>query len=325
MAPSRLRLQQEVAQFQLQCWAPTTRRAYKAHKRAYFQFCALYSFDPVPATSDQLSMYAAYLARRLKYSSIKQYLNIVRLLHLQCDLPNPLLDFNLKITLRGITRALGDTPSSEIPITPPMLHHLLTKLHLDSPGDAAIFAAALTMFFGLLRRANVIPPAAAPFDPDLHLRRCDVTFSTESVTLNIRWSKTNQFRQRQKLIPLPRIKGHVLCPAQALYHYFLLTPNAPQQGPAFVVPTGTGNFSPISPQCFVSRIKSCLSDICSPADLGGHSFRRGGASWLRNCGVDIDFIRELGDWASEAYTRYVIVDTCNITSTLSRAAQCLPS
>ena len=68
-------------------------------------------YTPVPATSQVISRYATFLARSLKFSSIKQYMNIIRLLHLEWDLPNPLCNnFVVQQTMRGnmtdITRYL---------------------------------------------------------------------------------------------------------------------------------------------------------------------------------------------------------------------------
>ncbi|KAK7089168.1 hypothetical protein V1264_024786 [Littorina saxatilis] len=47
---------------------------------------------PVPVNEQTVAQYAAYLARRLKPSSIKQYINIIRILHLESGLPHPFKD-----------------------------------------------------------------------------------------------------------------------------------------------------------------------------------------------------------------------------------------
>ena len=45
-----------------------------------------------PASQETTAMYAAYLAQRLKSSSVRQYLNIVRIIHLGAGLVSPLKD-----------------------------------------------------------------------------------------------------------------------------------------------------------------------------------------------------------------------------------------
>ncbi len=79
-------LSRDVQQFRLQTYAPSTQRAYRCHKASYLAFCAAMGYPPVPASTTTLCKYAALLARTLKYTSIKQYLTIVRYLHLEWSL-----------------------------------------------------------------------------------------------------------------------------------------------------------------------------------------------------------------------------------------------
>ena len=95
--------------------------------------------------------------------------------------------------------------------------------------DMRQWAAALLMFFGLLRHSNVIPLSGAQH----HLKRDDLSLNPGGVRVTIRWSKTDQFRTRKRVIPYPRIKSHPLCPTQAVSNAFQLTPAAPPDGPAF--------------------------------------------------------------------------------------------
>ena len=302
-------LQQEVAFYRSQCWASNTKKTYATHRKCYLSFCSAINVSPVPATATVLSLYAAYLARRLCYKSVKQYMNIVRILHLEWGLGNPLADnFHLHTTLQGIRRHKGDITCRKAPITPQLLLLLQNQLNLSTPKDACLWAAALLMFFGLLRRSNVLPPSRGGFDADRHLRRCDVSFSSEGTSVRVRWSKTIQFRERELLLPLPRICNHPLCPTTALFHAFRLSPEAPPQGPALVYPVD-GRLAALTSIQFVELIKAKLQGHCPVQDIAGHSFRRGGACWAYSTGVPIDTIRQLGDWRSNAYTDYTICDT----------------
>ena len=42
--------------------------------------------------------------------------------------------------------------------------------------------------------------------------------------------------------------------------------------------------------------------------FAGHSFRRGGASWAYQAGLGVDTIRQIGDWQSNSYTKYIVED-----------------
>lgn len=317
-------LQAEVDFYRTICWSGNTKRTYASHRRAYLAFCAKTGLSPVPATTNTICLYAAYLARRLKFSSIKQYLNIIRILHLEWQLPNPMLDnFHLKTTLRGIRRHLGDRVSRKDPITPQLLLNLLSHLDITTPLGACVWAAALLMFFGLLRRSNVLPASSGTFNPILHLRRQDFTFTAQGLKVTIRWSKTNQFRDRIQILPLPRIPGHRLCPTQAVFHALSLTPGAPPEGPALVLPHGS-MFRPLTASAFVSAVKQGLQGQYDTSRIAGHSFRRGGACWAYSCGVPVDLIRQLGDWRSNAYTLYTLCDTPLVTKAMSLMTKTLP-
>ena len=84
-------------------------------------------------------------------------MNIVRLLHLEFGLKNPLaINFKIKCVLKGIRRDLGDTPTRKLPIDPSLLLKILSKLDLDNIEDCNVWAAALVMFYGMLCRSNAL-------------------------------------------------------------------------------------------------------------------------------------------------------------------------
>ena len=317
-------LQKEVEFYHSICWSDNTKRSYSSHRRSYLTFCFHAKLTPIPATSRTLCLYAAHLARRLKYSSVKQYLNIIRVLHLEWNLPNPLLNnFNLQSVLRGIRRHLGNRVMRKEPITPALLLTLLSHLDITSPFGANVWAAALLMFFGLLRKSNVLPASPGAFNPTLHLRRRDLTFTNKGLQVLIRWSKTNQFQERQQVLPLPRITGSKLCPSQAVFHALDLTRGAPLDGPALVLPHGC-HHRPLTAPTFVAEIKQKLSEHCDTSRIAGHSFRRGGACWAYSSGVPVDLIRQLGDWKSNSYTLYTLCDVNLLSNAMSTMASTLP-
>ena len=99
---------------------------------------------PVPVTEREVALYAAYLARRLKPSSVRQYINIVRVMHLESGLPHPFQDsWLVKTTLRGIDRDKGCSVNRKSPITPALLLSLKTQLNLSHPNDVIFWSACL--------------------------------------------------------------------------------------------------------------------------------------------------------------------------------------
>ena len=65
----------------------------------------MYDLPAVPASISTVTRYAVYLARSKCYSSVNQYLNIVRIIHLEFGLPNPLQDnWTIQSVLKGIKK-----------------------------------------------------------------------------------------------------------------------------------------------------------------------------------------------------------------------------
>ena len=64
----------------------------------------------MPASTTNICFYAAFLARSLKYTSVKQYISTIGLLHKEFGLTNPLTDnYFLSSLLNGIRRVKGDS------------------------------------------------------------------------------------------------------------------------------------------------------------------------------------------------------------------------
>ncbi len=285
-------------------YAPGTQATYRCHRRAYLKFCSSLGYSPIPATPELIQRYTAFLARSLKFTSIKQYLNIIRLMHLEWELPNPLPDFKIQSTMRGIRRALEDAVTKKLPITPAILRHILSQLNMSSCSDANVWAACLALFFGFLRKASVLPPSHTSSRTTPLPRRSDVIFASHGATIIIRHTKTIQCQQRVIPVLLPRQLDNALCPTQALFHAMSFAPQLGATSPVFIMDTkGT----PISGPFFVRRIRQCLESARIPNHLqfSGHSFRRGVACFAYEIGLDTPTIKALGDWRSSAYMGYI--------------------
>ena len=107
--------------------------------------------------------------------------------------------------LRGIQREHGQPTRQKLPITQQILRSIKTQLNLNLSADITFWAACLVAFFSFFRKSNLLPPSAAGFDKNCHLRRKDVILCSWGVVLVVRWSKTIQFRQKRLLIPLPKL------------------------------------------------------------------------------------------------------------------------
>jgi hypothetical protein len=112
------RLLKEATAFKHSAFAESTKATYRTHLNSYLRFCLYFGRVPVPADQVTLKAYVAFLARSIKSSGINSYLNIVRIMHLEAGLVNPLCDnYELNMVKRGVARQLGSPPEQKLPIT----------------------------------------------------------------------------------------------------------------------------------------------------------------------------------------------------------------
>lgn len=301
------RLDQEVQLYRSNSFASSTSRTYSAHLSAYIEFCDNLKIALVPVSQTDLGRYIAYLSRRLSFSSIRQYLNIVRLLHLEAGLKNP-LDSNWYVSsiLKGVRRVKGDSSSQKLPITLDILKQIFLKLDLRNSFDRAFWAACLVGFFSFFRKSNLLIQSHILFDPKRHLCASDAQFTADGAVLTVRWSKVIQFRERILHIPLPKIGNSPFCPSTALLHLNLENPICPIPVPLIRYCSPGASNVPLTHKLFTQKLHICLAACGFHASMySGHSFRRGGASYALECGLPVDLIKLQGDWNSNAYERYL--------------------
>ena len=286
-------LKQEVASYRSLAFAESTKKTYKSHLNSYLDFCDKMDILPVPASEETIASYAAFLARRLKPTSVRQYLNIVRVMHLECGESHPYKDsWLVKSTLKGIERAKGCEPNRKTPILPQTLFVIKDKLDFSLANDVIFWAACIVMFFGLLRKSNLFQENG-DFDENKQLTIDCFSFENNSINLDIRWSKTIQCKEKVVNIKLPRLSGHPLCPYTAVQTLFDRHRDKSPRAQAF----------PIKGSYFNRRLRSLTKDC--PGDFSSHSFRRGGATWALMSGIPEAVIKLLGDWSSDCYLRYL--------------------
>ena len=96
--------------------------------------------SPVPVSSVNICRYAAFLARNHALSTVKQYMNIIRILHLECGIENPVSTWELKSVLGGVKRKFGDISVQKSPILPCHLRLVHDHLNLNDKADIQFWA-----------------------------------------------------------------------------------------------------------------------------------------------------------------------------------------
>ena len=223
-----------------------------------------------------LCRYIVFLARSLAFSSIQNYLNIVRILHLEAGFINPLSAYTVKMLLKGVNRLIGKPPKPKLPITPDILLKMHGQLDMSIPFNKTFWAAALVAFFTFLRKSSLLPKSGTCFDPALHLSGSSLQFVNDGAIIFVRHTKTIQYHERILSIPIPRVKESPLCPIQALYDLLKMNGVYDLKSPLFCYRV-TGSLTTLTHSTFVSALKKTLG-VCGydSAQYSGHSFRRGG-------------------------------------------------
>lgn len=285
--------------------ADSTKKTYSSYLQPYLHFCNSKGIPLVPITPVNLARFIALLSYKLSFNSIRNYLSVVRLLHLEAGFANPLDSYYISSLLKGTKRVLGAQTVRKLPITPNILYRIFNILNFSNPKHLCFWAACLVGFFSFFRKSNLLAPSWEQFDPSKHMSRNNVRFSKTGAVIVVTWSKTIQYMQRSLLVPLPHIPKSPFCPSCILRLVFMLNPTNLPSCPAFMYILDSKNHI-LSYATFLQMLKSCLSQIgLDPSKYSGHSFRRGGASFALQCGLPPDLIKSQGDWKSDAYQSYL--------------------
>ena len=283
-------------------FAKSTRKGILSGIRTWVFFCFHFNFPVYPAQVPHLILFLEFNSQTSKYEHLKHLLYCVKYLHMCKDIPFPAGSFELETTLQGLKRRLSGTVNQVLPITPEILRRIHAKLNLEKLADLALWCCFLVTFYCLLRKANSVPEGP-DYQVDQILARQHIRFDHENrmVLIFVGWSKTNQYGNRDLVVPVPSNSD----PALDLYRHIcnlFARVNVQGERPAF----SFSNNKFVSYTSFTSRLKSLLLTAgVDPAKYSGHSFRRGGATYLHSLGASPLEIQASGDWQTMVFTRYL--------------------
>ena len=174
--------------------------------------------------------------------------------------------------------------------------------------DVMLWGAMVVAFFGLFRKDNITSGKVNPFNPRANLRVGDVKVSKSGmVWLRVGHSKVIQFKERAHWVPLVPMPNHPLCPVKAVLRVLELHRQlrSPPGMALFLWKAPGGKVQALTHTRFVARFKALVKAVGLDWNAySGHSFRRGGATFCFNIGVNGSLIKLLGDWSSNAYLQY---------------------
>ena len=274
--------------------------------RQWIYFTIYFMIPILPAGVDSLVCFLELMSRSSGYQHLKHLLHSVKFLHQALDLPFPSESFQLDMTMQGMKRKLAKVPFQVLPITPQVLRDMYEHLDMRKKSDLALWCSFLVSFYALLRKKNVVPESGLHDSFKVISRRhIRINMAKNVVLLYVGFFKTNQFGARDLVVPIPGNNDPALDPVRHLNALFSQV-NVPDNAPAF----SFGPSSCVKYATFTSRLKTLLTKAGYPAgSYSGHSFRRGGASFLHACGGTALMVQATGDWSSSCFTRYLFLTT----------------
>ena len=283
-------------------FAPSTRNNVLSHIRQWLYFTSYFSLAILPAKPESLCIFMELMSNTSSYGHCKNVLSSLKYLHTAAGYGFPSSDFGLEATLQGIKRRLKGTPQFVLPIDPVILRRMYEYIDTNNTQDLSLWCSFLTAFFCLFRKANVVPKDQN-FDPDCVLTRGDIMIdeANQTVLIYVNFSKVNQYQKSFHVIPIPANQDPALDLFRHLKKLFSLVQGS-ETSPAFMY--SAKHF--INYRSFTNKLKQLLAKSgLDPALYSGHSFRRGGASYLYGVGGSTLMVQVLGDWASQIFTRYL--------------------
>ena len=258
----------------------------------------------MPASEESLCWFMELMSVTVGYNHIKNILGGLKYVHATLGHSFPCSSFSVDTTLQGLKRRLARTPFQVLPIDPTVLRLMYSKINPRKKEDLALWCSYLVAFYCLFRKANCVPESSR-YDATKILTRENMSIdkNERKVYIYVGFSKTNQYRKKDRCIPIPANDDPCLDLFRHVEQLFSMV-DEPPTAPAFTY--GHGKF--ITYDMFTRRLKQLLSTSGLNPDLySGHSFRRGGASFLFSAGATQLMVQVLGDWSSMVYTRYLFL------------------
>ena len=283
-------------------FASSTKSNVLSHIRQWLYFTTYFSLDIVPALPEDLCMFMELMSNTSTYGHCKNVLSSVKFIHMATGFNFPTNSFGLEATLQGIKRRLKGTPQFVLPIDPVILRRIFSHININNTMDLSLWCSFLVAFYCLFRKANVVPKDDK-FDPECVLTRSDIVLDDvgKNVLIYVNFSKVNQYQKSYHVIPIPANDDPALDLYRHIKRLFTIV-KVPDTYPAFMYNTSKY----INYKSFTVRLKQLLGKAgLNPALFSGHSFRRGGASYLYGIGGSTLMVQVLGDWASQIFTRYL--------------------
>ena len=274
--------------------AASTNKKYDGYFQKFEDWCKLYGFVPLPAKVNTVCVFLSYLVgKKVSVALLHSYFYAINWKHNLSLLTNPCEDKLSKMILEGSKRILAVPVKRKEPLSVEMLRKIVTFYSSNSNLKSVRLCTLVILgFSGFLKYSEIAD-----------LRMKDIQIFKEHIQINIKCSKTDQYRQGQNIIIAKT--GSDLCPVSWVNKYIAVANLIPESEQYL--------FSP------VKYIKSLDSYILSGTKLSYtrareifheaieaigqdknlfclHSLRSGGCSAATNSEVEERLVMAHGRW-----------------------------
>ena len=150
-------------------------------------------------------------------------------------------------------------------------------------------------------------PIKREHDPEHNITHSDIRYDNGVMMVIVRWSKTNQFLEKEQTIPIVGNNHNPVCPVRWILQ---MTEQ---------VPAGANHnlFSfwdkdklvPITYRDLMSSMRKWLDMIgLRGMSFSSHSMRHGSTTHAHKAHFSEKMLQAWGDWCSDSYKKYIEVD-----------------
>ncbi|PPQ74399.1 hypothetical protein CVT24_001069 [Panaeolus cyanescens] len=292
--------------------ATSTRVSYAAGLLRFHQFCDDFEIseeDRMPASGPLLASFVAHCKGSYEGKTISSWLSGVRYWHIINRAPW-FGEEEWVNQARTLARKEGThhRRPTRAPVSLNHLHILRASLDISLPYDAAVWATALTTFFGCRRLGETTVPSPSSFNPAYNVVRSAKTNfrygripGTSSIDIFIPWTKST--KQEGATVVLTS-RADDLCPVKAVLNHLAVNNDCPPHSSFFSFRSAAGQgWSHMVKAAFLSTVDGIWAGN-SLEKVSGHSFRIGGATALLLAGVPPETVAKTGGWSSLAFLLY---------------------
>ena len=271
-----------------------------------------------PVQEVHFALYLQHLGEVAKSkSAIEEAVNAISWVHQISGLPAITESPFVRATLSGLQRRLARPKVRKEPVTVDMLSALVDSFGPSpSLSDVRLAAIVLLSFAAFLR-----------YDEISKLLCRDINFAADHMSVHIRSSKTDQYRQGDSV--LVARTGSKTCPVTMLERYYKMGSVSQSSSLSLfrgitktkhgerLRATGSLSYSRMR-ELFLKKINELGYDA---GKFGLHSLRSGGASAAANAGVADRLFKRHGRWRSEAAKDGYVKDSQQSLMSVSKSLE----